>query len=180
MNTLEEKILIVRLKNGDREAYGRIYDHYIERIYRFIFFKVSSDETAKDLTSDCFLKVFEYILQTDQEIKNVQALLYRTARNLVIDHYRSRAKETVSIEKGYKVTSDGYGSENNLIINLEQERILKAVKELDNEEWQEIILLKFVDGYSTTEIAQIMEKKNGAIRTALSRAMAELKKIISS
>ena len=93
MQSLKEKYLLFKAKSfNDAEAYGQIYDRYIERIYRFIFFKVSNQSDAEDIASETFLKVWQYIKE-GQPVKNLNALLYSVARNLIIDYYRLRVKK---------------------------------------------------------------------------------------
>ncbi|MFA6537252.1 MAG: sigma factor, partial [Patescibacteria group bacterium] len=76
--SLKEKYLIYKVRQSkDAEAYGKLYDYYVERIYRFIFFKVNNVETAEDLTSEVFLKTWEYINKTNKKISNLNALFYR-------------------------------------------------------------------------------------------------------
>jgi len=74
-----------------RKIFSKIYDRYIDKIYRFIFFKVNSQEIAQDLTSETFLKGWESF-KNGTKIENPQAYLYKTARNLVIDFYREKGK----------------------------------------------------------------------------------------
>ena len=93
-NTLRDKLLLYRVKSRkDPEAFGKIYDVYASRIYRFLYFKVPSVEEAQDLTSDTFLRLWQY-LQEGKPVKNLGALTYQIARNLAIDYYRSRAERT--------------------------------------------------------------------------------------
>ncbi|PIU15604.1 RNA polymerase subunit sigma-70, partial [bacterium (Candidatus Gribaldobacteria) CG08_land_8_20_14_0_20_39_15] len=69
-----------------RKKFSKIYDQYINKIYRFIFLKVNSQEIAQDLTSETFLRGWESFKEKNEEIENIQAFLYRIARNLVTDH----------------------------------------------------------------------------------------------
>ena len=93
---IQDKILLIRLKKRDPEAFARVYDMYVTPIYRFIYFKVSRRQDAEDLTSEVFMKVWKYVATTDEDIENLRALLYRSARNIVIDFYRSNAKREIT------------------------------------------------------------------------------------
>ena len=95
----------VNFMANKRKEFGKIYDKHIDKIYRFIFLKVSSQEIAQDLCSETFLKGWEAYknqksnLKNQKEIENVSAFLYRIARNLVTDHYRQKSRnQTVSTE----------------------------------------------------------------------------------
>ena len=104
-NPLQEKYLIFKIKHSkDPDAYAKLYDFYIDRIYRFVLFKVSRIEDAEDITTEVFLKTWQYIRTTDKRIANLNSLLYRMARNSVIDHYRSkqRTEKSLSEEEQFK------------------------------------------------------------------------------
>ncbi|MCK4525285.1 MAG: RNA polymerase sigma factor, partial [Candidatus Andersenbacteria bacterium] len=97
LENLEEKLILKRALNGEREAFAEIYDFYVVRIFRFVYLKTSSKETAEDLTSDTFLKCWRYIKQKNEAgkkeiVKNnkISSFLYKIARNLIIDHYRKK------------------------------------------------------------------------------------------
>src|SRR3989338_3490757 len=96
---LKQRILLNQLKAQDPQAFAEFYDQYVSRIYRFIFFKVSSVSDAQDLTSEVFLKTWQYLKESPQEeIKNLSAWVYRLARNTVIDWYRQQNKQPLSLE----------------------------------------------------------------------------------
>jgi RNA polymerase sigma-70 factor, ECF subfamily len=162
---------------NEKRKFSKIYDRYIDSIYRFIFIKVSSSETAEDLTSEVFLKSWEKYRQK-KDIKNPRAYIYKIARNLVIDFYRERGQTTiVSIEeKKIEIKSDE---------DIEKERqekeslnnIKKGLAKL-KPEYQDIVIFRYVEGLPLRDIAKIMDKSYGSTRVMLHRAMKELKKII--
>jgi len=92
MTKLSQKLLLLQLKTKDPKVFGRFYDEYVKKIYRFVYFKVSSKEEAEDLTAESFLRVWEQIF-ANKEIENLNAFTYQVARNLVIDHYRKKAQQ---------------------------------------------------------------------------------------
>src|SRR3989338_5724102 len=89
---IQEKLLLLKVRKKDPDAFGQIYDLYVTSIYRFIYFKVANRADAEDLTSEVFLKIWQYLIDCEDEIDNLRALIYKFARNLVIDFYRERAK----------------------------------------------------------------------------------------
>ena len=95
---LKQRILINQLKAKDTEAFSQFYDSYVSKIYRFIFFKVSSEVEAQDLTSEVFLKTWQY-LNSGEEINDLNAWVYRLARNTVIDWYRRQNKQPLALEQ---------------------------------------------------------------------------------
>ena len=176
MGQAKEKILLNRIKAGDKEAFGELYDLYLEPIYRFIYFKVSGVQEAEDLTSEVFLRVWQYI-RDEIEIENIKAFLYRVSRNAVIDFYRKNyGKETVSLED--HVIIDNLRADN-LIERIDMNAQIKGIMgKLDTlkEEYREVIILKYVEEFSNTEIAEIMGRSKGSVRVLSHRAIEALKK----
>ncbi len=176
-NPLANKILFLKVKNQDPEAYGQFYDVYVARIYRFIFFKVNSAPDAQDLTSEVFLKLWQCIKE-GKEIRNLNAFIYMVARNSVIDFYRQKAKdrESISIDSGDAgdIKDDKKDLLQEGIINSDMESVLKGLEHL-KDEYKEVIILKFLDDLSIREIAQILNRSNGSIRVLLHRATKALK-----
>ncbi len=178
MNKIKEKILLAKIKAGDKDAFGDFYDLYVDKIYRFIYFKVSRVQEAEDLTSEVFLRVWQY-LRDGIAIDNVKAFLYRVSRNVVIDFYRKNyGKETINLEDSDVIDSL---KADNLIEKIDTKLQVEDInKKLDNlkEDYKEVILLRFVEEYSIGEIAEIMARNKGAVRVLLHRALEKLKKMV--
>jgi len=178
---LSEKLLLYRVQSkNDPEAYAKLYDEYVKRIYRFVYFKISSHEEAEDITSEVFLKAWNY-LTDKKEVKSFAGLLYRIARNLIIDHYRARATKpvttsTITIDEETIEVGDGGAWTEKLQIKLEGEDVLKALKKL-KQEYQEVITLRYVDELDIDEIAEIVGKGKIAVRVTLHRALKKLEEI---
>ena len=106
---IDEKKIIKDCKKGDLEKFSGLYDVYIGKIYRFIFYKTSHKETAEDLTSKTFMKALKSVDRFDTEKGTFQAWLFRIARNTVIDFYRTK-KDLKNIEDvwglGYTINSE--------------------------------------------------------------------------
>ncbi len=178
---LSEKLLLYRAQSkNDPEAYGKLYDEYVKRIYRFVYFKISNHEEAEDITSEVFLKGWNY-LKDKKEVKSFAGLLYRIARNLIIDHYRARATKPqttstiTSAEEALEIGDRGAWTEK-LQIKLESEDILQAIKKL-KQEYQEVITLRYVDELGIDEIAESTGKGKIAVRVTLHRALKKLEEI---
>lgn len=178
---LSEKLLLYRVQTkNDPEAYAKLYDEYVKRIYRFVYFKISNHEEAEDITSEVFLKAWNY-LKDKKEIKSFAGLLYRIARNLIIDHYRARATKpvttsTVTIADETIEVGDGGAWTEKLQIKLESQDVLQAIKKL-KQEYQEVITLRYVDELGIDEIAEITGKGKIAVRVTLHRALKKLEEI---
>jgi len=94
----QERQLVSEAKAGDSKAFGILYDAYVERIYRFVFFRVADEQTAEDITAQVFLRAWEKLGRYRIGNSPFLAWLYTIARNAVIDHYRTR-KTVVSLEE---------------------------------------------------------------------------------
>lgn len=182
MNGITEKLLLYRLQvRHDTDAFAELYDAYVKRIYRFVYFKVGSHEEAEDITADVFLKAWNYIINNDEkEIKSFSGLLYRIARNCVIDLYRSRSvqPETVRISEGEEsdIGDQGKWTEN-LSAKVEAQKIIQGLNKL-KQEYREVLTLKYVDELDAKEIAVITGKGQIAIRVTLHRALKKLKEVL--
>jgi RNA polymerase sigma-70 factor, ECF subfamily len=177
-NSLQEKFLIYKVRqNKDAEAYGKLYDYYVDRIYRFVYFKINSQEDAEDITSEVFLKAWEYINTTNKKIENFNALIYRVARNSVIDYYRNR-KINVSTddEENLIQIQDKVNVAENVDQVLDRTNIEKLLSNL-KETYRDVILLRFIEDYSIAEISEITGKSKANVRVLLHRGIQALKEI---
>ena len=171
MLRITEKILLHQIKNGNEHAFAQFYNIYKEHIYRFIYFKVSDEEKAQDLTDEAFLKIFNY-LQDGEEIDNFRAFLYKIARNLTIDFYRTR-HDQVSIEDAPEVVSE-INIPEKVGLKLDFQNIVQAVKELPDN-YKEIITLRFIDELGFDEISKITGKSPENCRMLTHRGLKRLR-----
>ena len=157
---LQEKLLLYQIRiKKDPEAFAKIYDLYARRIYRFVYFKVSSEEEAQDITADAFLKAWQYLLdEKGREVKHLNALLYSIARNRVIDHYRSRAaRETVPlIEEAEELISDDRLEQEKAEARIDTQFLEKHLRLL-KDEYREVLVMKFLDEMDNAEISRILD-----------------------
>jgi RNA polymerase sigma-70 factor (ECF subfamily) len=170
---LPEEAELVRLaKSGDSDAFARLYDGYIERIYRYIFFRVADEETAEDLTSQVFYKAWEHLPRYKPSGAPFLAWLYTIARNAVIDHYRTR-KETVALEEAIPLADDGPDPEDQVEFHFESQALRVALHSLTSDQ-EQVLVLKFIAGMTTEEISRQLGKRAGAIRALQMRALQAL------
>jgi len=156
-----------------RKEFGKIYDEYIDKIYRFVFLKVSSQEVAQDLCSDTFLKCWE-VYNNGTKIDNIQAFLYRIARNLVIDHYRQKGRMQFVSTESLPIIDPNPGLEEKLALNSDVELIKAAIPNL-KEDYQNVVIWRYLDDLSIPEMAKMMDKSEEATRVTLHRALRALK-----
>ncbi len=166
----EDFDLVLAAQKGNSESFGRLYDIYIKKIYDFIYYKTLNKDVAEDITSLVFLKAWDKIAQ----FKNgsFAAWLYMIARNSVIDHYRQQ-KVNVNIEDCWDIAdkNDFLGQVDQ---NLNIEIIREAMKCLKNQE-REVLIMRFWLGLSFKEIAERLDKSEGAIKMTLGRSLKILK-----
>lgn len=185
-NKISEKILLFKLHTKkDPEAFAQLYDIYARRIYSFVFFKVANHEEAEDITSEVFLKAWRYINEK-KSIESFSGLLYKLARNSVIDLYRSKTshKEVFSIDDEAGENTQGkeswvIGFEEKIGEKIEVQKIIKALKNL-KQEYREIVTLRYVDELEVSEIAEITGKGHVSIRVTLHRALHKLKELLEN
>lgn len=176
---LKEKWLLYQLKTKlDPEAFGQLYDFYAARIYRFIYFKVSSSIEAEDLTAEVFLKTWEYI-KNRREIENFGGLLYKIARNLVIDFYRHKALKEQNIDLiFFERLSDAGAAVEKLDTAQEALSIIKSLRLL-KEEYREVLTLRYIDDLDIGEMAEILGKSRIGVRVLIHRALKTLRKVLA-
>ncbi len=175
----EKKLVYQVIKNRDPEAFASLYDLYVAKIYRFIFFKVSKKEEAEDLTSDVFLKTWQYLAEkTDREVKSFSGLVYQIARNVLVDWYRARANRAETSLEGVPEIAVPEKAFTDFDTHYDAAKVLKVVRQL-KQEYQEIILLRYIEELSVKEISYIVKKSPVGVRVTLHRALNLLKKALS-
>lgn len=177
-----EQVLFLRLKkHKDKQAFIEAYDLYIEQIYRFVYFKIGSKEDAEDITSQVFLKCWNYIYEGNLESHDtLKPLLYKIARNTVIDHYRSsKDKQNVSLENAEELSDEKQNLELGLAVGMDFQKIITEKLPLLKEEYRDVIILRFINELSVSEIARILGKTSGNIRVLIHRALQSLQGIAS-
>ncbi len=179
----KDKQLLSKVKKRDKDAFIEAYDLYVDDIYRFIYFKVGSKEEAEDLASTVFLKTWNYIQnQNLKSTKTLRALIYKIARNAIIDYYRkNRPEETIinDDELGIDIEDENQDIHKQVEINSDI-RIVEAHLAKLKDEYREVIIMRYVDELSITEIASVTGKSKGNIRVLSYRALQSLKELLNS
>jgi RNA polymerase sigma-70 factor (ECF subfamily) len=175
-NPLRERFWLYRIRTKrDADAFAKVYDLYVSRIYRFVLFKVANEEDAKEIASDVFMKAWEY-LAAGKPVRHLSGLLYTIARSATIDHYRKRKLDTVSLDAiaeiaDQKLTTTSADAREDL------SAVLGAVAHL-KEEYRDVLLMRHVDGLSADEIGSALGKTSGNVRVLLHRATNALREIL--
>jgi RNA polymerase sigma-70 factor, ECF subfamily len=174
--------LVERAQAGDAEAFGLIYDRYVDTVFRFVYFRVGNRQLAEDLTSDTFLRALKRIGSFTWQGRDLGAWLVTIARNLVADHFKS-GRYRLEVTTGDVLDADREdrgpeGSPESAVVDhITNVALLTAVKQL-NPEQQECIVLRFLQGFSVAETAQTMGKNEGAIKALQYRAVRALARLL--
>nr|WP_237694968.1 ECF subfamily RNA polymerase sigma factor, BldN family [Streptomyces sp. SID5468] len=170
--------LVERAQAGETEAFGRLYDHYSDTVYRYIYYRVGGKATAEDLTSETFLRALRRIGTFTWQGRDFGAWLVTIARNLVADHFKSsRFRLEVTTGEMLDANEVERSPEESVLESLSNEALLQAVRKL-NPQQQECVTLRFLQGLSVAETARIMGKNEGAIKTLQYRAVRTLARLL--
>lgn len=174
----EDKI-IERAIRGEASAFGLLYDQYEPKIYRFILLRTSRREEAEDLTHQVFLNAWQRIGAYRSEGHPFGSWLYRIARNLVIDHYRTKKNQVSLDEVDPEIFSFAPAHEETMDRKMLFAKVTKAMLTL-KQEHQDVLIMRFVEELSHKEIAETLGKTEGAIKLLQHRAIQGLKKILEA
>jgi RNA polymerase sigma-70 factor (TIGR02952 family) len=166
--------LVHQAQGGDAEAFGRLYDHYVTMVHRYAYHRVGDRATAEDITSETFVRALRRIDSLSFQGRDVGAWLVTIARNIIRDHVKSsryRLEVTTADMRDADRATDG--PEDAVVQHLTNQQLLECVRQLGSEQ-QECIVLRFLHGLSVSETAQIMGKKDGAIKALQHRAVRRL------
>ncbi len=183
--TIEE--LVAAAQQGDRAAFGAIYDRYMDTIFRYLYFRCGSRQLAEDLTSETFLRALKRIGSFRWKGRDLGAWLTTIAKHLLVDNLKSgRARWEVSTDEPpepvtdpllrsrQRASTDVVGSVSTYLTNV---TLLTAVKELPGDQ-QDVIVLRFLCGFSVEETAEVMGKSQGAVKAATYRAVRALYRLL--
>jgi RNA polymerase sigma-70 factor, ECF subfamily len=175
----EDAALAVRASRGDVTAFGLLYDRHVDAIYRYVYYRVRDDAEAEDLTSDVFMRALKAMPRYEPR-QAFLAWLYRIARNAVIDKLR-RGKRQVSFEDAleHPMPEHIIEPDTELVARLEGDALRVAMAKLTPLQ-QEVLVLRFIEGYTTNEIAKIVGKREGTVRGIQFRAIGALRQMIPS
>ncbi|MFD0901532.1 sigma-70 family RNA polymerase sigma factor [Actinomadura sediminis] len=172
------KALVLRARDGDAEAFGSLYDHYVELVYRYVYYRVGSHSLTEDLTSETFLRALRRIRDFHWQGKDFGAWLVTIARNLVADHFKSgRYRLEICTAELLEPDRPQEDPEQAVLDSMTNRTLLAAVRRLGSEQ-QECVVLRFLHGLSVAETALIMGKKAGAIKALQYRAVRSLARML--
>ena len=171
---MDEKALIDRAKT-DKEAFGELYEQYVDRMYKYVYYRTGNVKDAEDLTAKIFVRAMQHIGNYQHMGVPFSAWLYRIAHNLVANWHRDRSRRTIVALDDvaqWRVQSEGPEFVTELMQDQEQLRI--AIRRLPADR-QELLALKFFERLSNAEIGDIMGRSEGAIKSLYHRTLMSLR-----
>lgn len=161
----------------DEKNFLDFYDQNVAKIYRYIYFRVGSEELAQDLASEAFTRAWQY-LKDGKFIGNLSAMIYKICRNLISDYFRKKQSLPVPLEETSEAALRKSDSDNSLVEATDDCLALDKIKiglTMIREEYQEVIIWHYIDDFEIEEIAQILGKTEGSVRASLSRALKAIR-----
>ena len=169
--------LVARGQQGDRDALEELYLIHFDRIYSYLHVSVGNRHDAEDLTTQTFLKMLEKIGSFKWQSAPFSAWLFRIAHNLAMDHFRSRRRWQPEEEVPEPPGEEEPSAELEAMRTIGRESMLKLIDRLSPEQ-QQVLTLKFVFNLPNAEVAAILDKTEGAIKSLQHRALVSLQKQI--
>jgi RNA polymerase sigma-70 factor (ECF subfamily) len=166
---IEDAGLVARASQGDKNAFGDLYVRYMDDIYRYIAYRVNNhQQDAEDLTEQVFLKAWNGLDQYRGDVP-FKAWIFRIARNTVFDFYRTR-KEVLPLSEDSLVTDQNHDMEEKLLSKEQSVQLVDAIGQLSPMH-QNVLILRFIIGLSVRDVAQILDRSEGAIKALQHRAL---------
>ncbi len=170
-----DKESLARAAQGDREAFGLLYERYVGRIYNYIYSRTANQHDAEDLTARVFFRAMRHIGNYQDKGVPFSAWLYRIAHNLVANWHRDNSRrQEIPLADGVNTRGEKEHPEVHLLNLEEQEDLLRLIRTLPPDR-QQLLLLKFVDHLSNAEIGQVMGRTEGAIKSLYHRTLIALR-----
>src|SRR5437764_4917084 len=173
------KLLVEQAQQGNRDALEELYLLHFDRIYSYLHMSVGNRHDAEDLTTQVFLKMLESIGRFKWRSAPFSAWLFRIAHNLAMDHFRSRKRWQPEEEVPEPIGSEEPSAEAQAMQSIGRQSMLELIETLSPEQ-QQVLTLKFVFNFPNAEVATILGKTEGAIKSLQHRALVSLQKQITS
>ncbi len=170
----DEKALLEKARQSDPAALGEIYDRYAVKIYSYILYQVGEQGLAEDLTASVFIKMLDAIKASKAWRLSFSSWLYRIAHNAVVDHFRRSSHfRSLPLDEGLVASKDSPSATVETVMATEV--VKEAMGQLTVEQ-RTVVILKFFEECSNLEVATIMNKTEGAVKSLQYRALAALRR----
>jgi len=171
----DEEEMLTGAARGDREAFGALYEHYVERIYNYVYYRTGNLHDAEDLTARVFQRAMNHIHNYTDRGVPFSAWLYRIAHNLVANWHRDRGRrQEIPLSDVPVLPAADDRPETKLVQSQAQDSLMRLIRQLAPER-QTLLILKFVEDLSNAEIGQIMGRSEGAVKSLYHRTLLSLR-----
>jgi RNA polymerase sigma-70 factor (ECF subfamily) len=173
----DDATLVALAQRGDRSAIAEIYERHHSAIYRYVYYRVGDTSTAEDLTGTVFVRVVEHLDDFVYRGRPLLSWLYTIARNVVVDHHRRTSSPSI-VPLDEHLLTGALDVEQAAERALAQRQLAAALGRL-TEDQRRVILLKFIEEMSNEEVADVLGKTVGAVKSLQHRALAALHRVLS-
>jgi RNA polymerase sigma-70 factor (ECF subfamily) len=172
---LEDREILVLASQGDQDAFGTLYERYVERIFNYVYYRTGNIHDAEDLTARVFYRALHHIKNYTDRGVPFSAWLYRIAHNLIANWHRDRSRhQEIPLDDAPTLHYKGEAPESALVHGQDQEALLKLIRHLPAER-QHLLILKFVEQMSNAEIGLTMGRSEGAVKSLYHRTLLALR-----
>ena len=175
MPEFEEQEILGRAQQGDREAFGSLYEHYVDRIFNYVYYRTGNIHDAEDLTARVFYRAMNHVQKYIDRGVPFSAWLYRIAHNLIANWHRDRSRHLeIPLDDAPTLHYKGEPPEVALMQGQDQDALLRLIRQLPAER-QHLLILKFVEHMSNAEIGDTMNRSEGAVKSLYHRTLLALR-----
>lgn len=170
---------ITRNPKDAQEILIRAYDEYADALFRYCFFRIHNRERAKELVQETFTRTWEHI-RSGNAIENLRAFLYKVMRNLIIDESRKNISVSLDAlrEEGFE-PSRGMREQEEIDAAVDLKQALLLMEKL-GEKYKEVLMLRYIEGFTPKEIAELLDENENAVYVRLHRGLKELRNLIKN
>jgi len=166
---------LISLAKEDKDAFGELYERYVKRIYNYVYYRTSNHHDAEDLTAKVFMRALKHIPKYDERGVPFSAWLYRIAHNLVANWHRDRSRRKI-------LPLDDYSGRDTSVELPEKQteaqeeiaHLMESIRRLP-EERQQLLILKYIERLPNSQIGDIMDRTEGAIKSLYYRTLSALR-----
>lgn len=173
MDRVEEQRLVEQARSGDADGFSALYRANVQAIFRYVYHRVNDIHLAEDLTGDVFIRALKSIGRYTDQGKPFVAWLYRIAHARVVDHYRQTDRRPIESDMSEQPVAVDPDIDSDLVRKQAAKTLRQAIATLTDDQ-QQVIIFRFVEGYRTEKVAQLMGKKPNAIKALQHRALRTL------
>ncbi len=177
MDNIKEQKILQSAQRGDKKAIADLYDLHYRAVYNYIFYRVSNLQVAEDLSAEVFIRMINKLPGYIDRGRPILAWLYTIARNMVIDNHRIMdKKEEIPIKE--ELLEDRIKNPDQQVQDRQTSECFRSALELLPETQRQLLIYRFINGFSTPKIIQLLNKSDRAVRSLQHRALRSLEKVL--